>query len=396
MSFETPVARHRQPIPTMRIAMLGAHETPSGADGLETAIGEIGRRLVSHGHTVTVYTSNRPERREAIEGMRLVHVPGRGNGLTRGALTTAHLATAPRHDVAFLFESLGSPFISVLRARRTAVALHVDGLEWQRDRHGRLGRRYSRHAAAAAAHEADALIADAPDLADAYLQEFAAPATVIGYGANILRNVPSDAIEAIGLVPGQFHLVVARFEADDRIATIADGYVRSDARLPLVIVGGSGRPGRRGGLPASARRDPRIRLLGPVDDQRLLDQLYAHALLYIHGNTGSGANPSLLRAMGAGTAVLAWDSPFNRTPVGTAGLYFDSPGLLGSLLGEVERYPTRFADIGELMQERARARYDWNSVAEAYEALAARLLRESHARSELAERRQLLLRSADD
>ena len=55
----------------------------------------------------------------------------------------------------------------------------------------------------------------------------------------------------------------------------------------------------------SAARDPRIRLPGAVWDQGQLDELYANALTYLHGHSVGGTNPSLLRAMGAGTAVLA-------------------------------------------------------------------------------------------
>jgi glycosyltransferase involved in cell wall biosynthesis len=79
--------------------------------------------------------------------------------------------------------------------------------------------------------------------------------------------------------------------------------------------------------------------------------------------------------MGAGTAVLAWDVVFNREVAGTAGLYFSAPGELGRQVEEVERYPFRFRDIGELMQDRAHRRYDWDVVAEAYGALAAKLAR---------------------
>jgi glycosyltransferase involved in cell wall biosynthesis len=79
--------------------------------------------------------------------------------------------------------------------------------------------------------------------------------------------------------------------------------------------------------------------------------------------------------MGAGTSVLAWDVVFNREVAGTAGLYFDGEDQLARQFAEVERYSWRFQDIGDLMQERARANYDWDTVTEAYETLAAKLAR---------------------
>ena len=157
---------------------------------------------------------------------------------------------------------------------------------------------------------------------------------------------------------------------------IVEGYHRSDAMLPLVVVGSAPYSAKyTDSIGAVAARDPRIRLLGGVWDQRVLDQLYAHALSYLHGHSVGGTNPSLLRAMGAGTAIVGWDVVFNREVAGTAGSYFDSPAELARRVEEVEQYPFRFRDIGEHMQERAQSLYNWDSVTEAYSTLAGRLAR---------------------
>jgi glycosyltransferase involved in cell wall biosynthesis len=361
--------------------MIGTRGVPAAYGGFETAIEEIGQRLVQEGHDVTVYS--RPTGRHAPTehlGMRLVNLPSLRTKaletLSHTALSTGHFLGARRQDVAFVFNAANAPFVPLLRSRGTAVAVHVDGLEWKRDKWGRWGRRYYRMAEQLAVREADALIADAQGIADYYDDEFGIPTELITYGANILRNIPSDAIEAIGLVPGQFHLVVARFEPENHVDVIVEGYHRSDATLPLVVVGSAPYSATyTDGIGELAARDPRIRLLGGVWDQRLLDQLYAHAVSYLHGHSVGGTNPSLLRAMGAGTAILGWDVVFNREVAGTAGLYFSTPGEVTRQVEEVERYPFRFRDIGELMQERARKRYNWDSVAEDYEALAAKLAR---------------------
>jgi glycosyltransferase involved in cell wall biosynthesis len=256
------------------------------------------------------------------------------------------------------------------------VAVHVDGLEWKRDKWGKWGRRYYRMAEQLAVREADALIADAQGIADYYDGEFGIPTELISYGAKILRDSPSDALDPLGLVPGGFHLVVARFEPENHVDVIVEGYHHSDATLPLVVVGSAPYAAQyTDGIGRLAARDPRIRLLGGVWDQRLLDQLYAHALSYVHGHSVGGTNPSLLRAMGAGTAVIGWDVVFNREVAGSAGLYFRTPGDVAHAVEQIERDPFRFHEIGEHLQQRAHARYNWDSVAESYEALAAKLAR---------------------
>jgi glycosyltransferase involved in cell wall biosynthesis len=368
-------ARHAVAPSPLRIAMLG---TP-GATGFDGTVDEIARRLAGQGHDVTVYR-HPSDPAPPAEQARVHHVsvPGFATGslapMGHATLATAHFLASARQDVAFVFNTTNAPFIPLLRARGTAVAVQATGLEWQRAQWGRWGRRYQWKAEELAAREADALIADARRIADYYDEEFSVPAELLGYGARIQRNTPSDAVEALGLVPGHFHLVVARFEPENHVDVLVEGYSRSSARLPLVVLG-SGRTPTGDRVVSLAERDDRIRLVDRFDDRRLLDQLYAHALSYLHGRSVGGTDTSLLRAMGGATAPVLWDAAVNREVAGTAGLYFRSAPQLAGLIEEVERYPFRFRDIGDLMQERARSRYDWNVVAEGYELLARKLAR---------------------
>ena len=108
-------------------------------------------------------------------------------------------------------------------------------------------------------------------------------------------------------------------------------------------------------------------------DQCQLDELYANSLTYLHGHSVGGTNPSLLRAMGAGTAVLAWNVPFNREVAGDSARYFGDPGSLAALIDATEHDPDRALRDGEALREVVRTRYRWDDVAVAYEALAMEL-----------------------
>lgn len=380
-SLQIAPPKHGHPVRPMRIAMLGTRGVPASYGGFETAVEEIGQRLVEQGHTVTVYGRSTGERapKEHL-GMRCVTLPALHHKaletLSHTALSASHLLVTRRHDVAFVFNAANAPFVPMIRSKGTAVAVHVDGLEWKRDKWGRAGRRYYRAAEGLAVREADALIADAQGIQDYYSDEFAVPTELIRYGTRIIERSPSDLVAGLGLVPKAFHLVVARFEPENHVDVIVEGYHRSNARLPLVVVGSAPYSATyTQSIQRLAARDPRIRLLGGVWDQGLLDQLYTHALSYLHGHSVGGTNPSLLRAMGAGTSIVAWDVVFNREVAGVAGSYFSSPGQLARSVEEVEQYPFRFRDLGELMRERARKHYDWDVVTEQYEALAAKLAR---------------------
>ena len=80
----------------MRVAMIGTRGVPARYGGFETAIEEIGRRLVGRGHEVVVYCrgAEDPSQRTHL-GMELVHLPAARRKtletLSHTALSVAHL-----------------------------------------------------------------------------------------------------------------------------------------------------------------------------------------------------------------------------------------------------------------------------------------------------------------
>ena len=357
--------------------MIGTRGVPARYGGFETAIEEVGRRLAGRGHRVLVYSRN-PDADAPLpplyRGMRVVELPAMRRRsletLSHTGVSIAHLLRRVHPDVAFVFNAANSLFLPALRAARIPVATHVDGLEWKRGKWGPAGQRYYRAAEAAAVRLSDALIADAQGIADYYAQEFSAPTELISYGA---PRVPTrtDRLAELDLEAGGYHLVVARFEIENHIDVVVDGYTRSTARRPLVVVGSAPYADeytRR----VESLADARVQLLGGVWDQELLDQLYTGALVYHHGHSVGGTNPSLLRAIGAGTAVDAFDVSFNREVLGEAGRYWSDADDVAGLVDSAEADPAAQLERGARSLERARL-YDWDEVADRYEALARRL-----------------------
>ena len=365
----------------LRIAMIGTRGVPAAYGGFETAVEEIGRRMVEQVHEVTVYcrrTDAAP--RSEYLGMKLVHLPAlrlkTAETLSHTGLSVAHAVSRARKvDAAFVFNAANSPFVPALRARGIPVAVHVDGLEWKRGKWGPNGRRYYRWAEQTAVKNADALIADAQGIADYYRNEFGVPTELLTYGAPILRDVPSDRLAELGLKPGAFHLVVARFEPENHVDVILEGYRASSAELPLVVVGAAPYAAdHTERIRLMAEGDDRVLLMGSIYDQNLLDQLYAHATTYVHGHSVGGTNPSLLRAMGAGTPVIAWDVVFNRDVAGSAGAYFSDPRQLAELIVDFELDDFRRVEKGSTLQVRAETEYNWDRVNDGYLELAYRLI----------------------
>ncbi len=363
---------------TLEIAMIGTRGVPAAYGGFETAVEEVGKRLVERGHGVTVYTRGSETRDREYLGMRVVHLPAlhqkQLETLSHTGLSALHAVTRKAPDAAFVFNAANSPFVPLLRARGIPVALHMDGLEWKRSKWGARGRAYYRWAEEFGVRSADALIADAPGIADYYTEEFGVPTELIRYGAPILGSAPLDGIAELGLSTKGYHLVVARFEPENHVLEIIEGYRASNATTPLVVVGSAPYAAEyTQRIDAAAAGDPRIRLLGGVFDQDLLDALYVHARTYVHGHSVGGTNPSLLRAMGAGTAVVAWDVNFNRETLADLGWFFEDAREIQRHFNDLEQDRTRVPALSAAVQKRAMEHFRWDDVATAYENLAARI-----------------------
>jgi len=178
----------------LTIAMLGTRGVPAKYGGFETAVEEVGRRLAAKGHEIIVFCRGQgPER---YDGMDLVSVPALKSKaletLTHTALSILH-PRARSADVAIIFNAANAPLLPLQRLFSIPSVVHVDGLEWQRSKWGRVGRGYYKRVERLAVRWADALIADAQGIQDYYQNKFGADTHLIAYGAPIVASTDERA-----------------------------------------------------------------------------------------------------------------------------------------------------------------------------------------------------------
>jgi len=363
----------------VKIAFLGTRGVPARYSGFETAAEEIGKRLVAAGHDVLVYCRYPGQTQRHHLGMRLVNLPAvRSKALetlSHTGMSTVHMLARDRVEAAVVFNAANAPFLPLLRAAGIPAAVNIDGLEWKRAKWAGAGQSYFKWAEGYSVRHADRVIADAEGIADYVRGQYGRDSVYIPYGAPLVEP-GDDRLAELGLSPREYHLVVARFEPENHVDVIVAGYVASPARHPLVVVGSAPysheyvRRVHAAAGPEGAA-DPRVRFLGGVWDQTKLDQLYANALSYLHGHSVGGTNPSLLRAMGAGAPVTAWDVTFNREVTGGHARYFSDAASVAQCVLADEADTAVAESRGKQGRERAAADYTWDMVAERYERLCA-------------------------
>ncbi len=371
----------------MRIALLGTRGVPARYGGLEVAAEEIGRRLVERGHEVLVH--GRPGGADGADpgshhlGMErvVVRAPrlGRADTVAHALAGAADLVRRSRSgrgvDAAVVLNAANAPVLPVLRAAGVPHAFVVDGLDGKRARWGAAGERYYRICERVAATSRAALVADSVGMQDYYRRRHGVTTVYVPHGATLVEDAPLHRLAEVGLEPGGYHLVRSRIVPENQTDVLVRGYSRSAARLPLVVVG---EPTRHEGVfgarvHALAAADPRVRLLGPVWDEGLVDALYAGAASYLHGHLLGGTSPALLRAMGAGAPVVAADTVVTREVVGGAGRYVRDVRDVAAAVEQVEADPAAARARGLAGRDDAARRYRWDDVATAWEHLCARL-----------------------
>ncbi len=359
---------------------MGTRGAPARYGGFETAVEEIGSRLAARGYEVTVYCRNPGQHLRHYRGMRLVNAPAIrhrvAETLSHTAVSAAHAIVADHPDAVLLLNAGNAPLLQPLRLAGIPTAIHLDGLESRREKWRGMGARYYRWAERAAVRWGRAVIADAQAIADHVQAEYGRTCVVIPYGAEVIHP-GTDRLAEVGVEPKGYHLVVARFEPENHVLEAVHAYRASGLVDPLVVVGSA--PYSQwyvDAVHAAAGGDDRIGFLGAVYDADLLDQLYGHATTYVHGHCVGGTNPSLLRAMGAGAPVLAFDVEFNREVTAGQALFWSDAASLTALLDGVAD-PARAPELAALAQagrDRVATVYQWDTVTDQYEELLARLV----------------------
>ena len=351
-----------------QIAILGSRGYPSYYGGFETLVRHLAPYLVQRGHAVTVYGRGH-EQRATTGGQDVIvrttwGIDKKSTSTLTYGLTGSLDLTRQGCNSALILNVANGFFLKRLQRHGIRTCVNVDGLEWMRGKWGPAGKAVFRRGAALTARYADELVFDSEALRTFWEDRFArGEGHFIPYGAPVLHSVGTDRLKAAGLPEGGYVLVVARLVPENNVDLLLDA-IDLLAPRPEVIVVGSGN--YKSELVARVTRldaERRVRWLGHLSDQDLLDQLWANAAVYWHGHSVGGTNPALLQALGAGAPTLALDTAFNREVLGsTRQLVSGNVSVLAQRIEELQSSSYLVTAFKESGKATVAARYNWDSV----------------------------------
>ena len=358
----------------MRIAILGTRGIPARYGGFETFAEELSRRLVEHGHDVTVYCRQRSAA-DTYLGVRLRYLPTIQHKyfetIAHTFISTLHLFFH-RPDAALYCNAANAVFTLLPRLAGVPVALNVDGLERHRKKWNHLARLWYLLSERLATVFPNAVVTDAQRIADYYEGRYHKASHFIPYGAETGTVPQSDTVRRLGLEPGRYFLYVSRMEPENNALLVRRAFeeVATDMRLALV---GDAPYAREYIAEVRDTKDPRIVMPGAIYGQGYRE-LTSHCFAYIHATEVGGTHPALIEAMGRGALTLYLDTPENSEVASGAGIPFtnDLPDKIRMVLdmSDDERNEWR-----QRASHRVAQRYSWEAVTEAYESLFKNLTR---------------------
>lgn len=358
---------------TLDLAIIGSRGFPSTYGGFETLVRYLSRHLVRLGHRLTVYSRTDASRTRTwqTEGVRCIRTPGldtKSLSTLSFGLTSTIDASIRRYDAALVLNVANGFWIPMLRLAGVPFALNPDGFEWERAKWNAAGRRAFKVAANLTAKSAPALVCDSHEIARFWENTYGRSSAYIPYGAEIVQDTGTDLLRGVGISSSGFLLVVARLVPENNVELALDAIKDMGDGAPLTVIVGETSPtsqlGRRLRRLSAAGN---TRWLGHVDDPRLLDQLWNHCGVYIHGHSVGGTNPALLQALGAGAPTLALDTVFNREVLADdRQLFSPNRSELAARLSQLIASP----DLQRVFRANGRAivseRYSWPRVCARY------------------------------
>ena len=360
-------------IKPLKIAIIGSRGYPYVYSGYETLIKELSERLIGRDCEVTVYCHRSlfKEKPAHVNGIKLVYVPTIESKslsqLIHSFLSMCH-AVVSDVDVIFAVNAANGPFGLISKIFRKRTAINVDGLEWLRPKWKGLGARYFKIAARLSTILFDQIINDSDEMRKVYLNIFKKESVVIAYGATVRKSEDPSVINQWLITPKEYYLVVGRMIPDNNADIIVKGFLASSSTKKMVVVGDvSYKDIYADSL--KALKDVRLIFTGYVNDPDVLAALYNHCYVYVHGHEYGGTNPTMIKAMAYGCAILALNTVFNKEMLNNDlyGIYFDkNQEAVQQQINYTDQYPKEIKKLRQNSHLGITDKYNWDCITDQY------------------------------
>lgn len=356
-----------------KLAIIGTVGLPAKYGGFETLAEHLVKNL-NEEYDLTVYCSGKKYPKEqrvaTYQNARMKYIPLDANGIQSIPYDTLSILHALFFaDVLLILGVAGAwilPFVKLFTNKK--IIISIDGIEWKRDKWNLIAKWYLWWAEKMAVKYSHIDISDNESIQDYTALRYGSLSRIIEYGADhTLKVSPTHADkEEFTFLKRPYAFKVCRIEPENNVHEVLKAF----SELPkhtLVMVGNWNNSEYGKGLKEAYTSFPNLILLDPIYNQRKLDVIRGNAIVYVHGHSAGGTNPSLVEAMYLGLPVIAYGVSYNKTTTENKALYFSNAAELKALIETVNI--KQLHEFGLRMKEVADRRYTWSFIAHKYDRL---------------------------
>ena len=359
-----------------KVAIIGTQGLPAQYGGFETLVENLVTKKTSENICYTVFCSARSykTRQKTYNGAKLKYVSFfYANGMQSVFYDIISMIQSIRkYDTILILGTSGCIFLPIFRLLFSKnIIVNIDGLEYRREKWGRIARWFLKLSESKAVRFANIIIADNEAIKDYVHNSYAKESTLIAYGAdhalktNISEQEQFSLLDSYFLQPQKYAFALCRIEPENNCHLILKAFADSGEKLVFIGNWYENKYGRE--LHYAYNSSPNIRLLNSLYDFNQLYTLRKNCRFYVHGHSAGGTNPSLVEAMLTGSSIVAFDCIYNRKTTEDKALYYTNEKSLMNIIFSFK--DDEFSLNGEVMSNIATKRYTWKSVVKQYEKL---------------------------
>ncbi len=349
----------------------GTRGIPASHGGFETFVESFAVEYAQSSARVTVYCHDTQAtyirgRSKSYKGVKLVQFgcpPSPFGTILFDLLTILDiLSSRSKNTIVLTLGYNTAMFNLLLNLFSVPYIVNMDGLEWKRKKWGKIARAWLKLNERMAWALANAVVCDHPKISEDITKRLGERPQrhTIPYGSipiykEYSRNSPS-----------RYFLLVARIEPENSVLEIVQSFSTTTLDAELHIVGTIDESNAYHAK-IKATANSKVKFLGPIYDKEQLAEIRRNAMVYIHGHTVGGTNPSLVEALASGNAIIANDNVFNRWVASESAIYFANSVELGHAMVRLcDEARTRKA-LEQQAIRRFNEGFTWPEVHNAYE-----------------------------
>lgn len=348
----------------MKICVIGIVGVPASYGGFETLV----ESLIEHESTeFFIYCSklHYPNKIKTYKGAKLIYIPLNANGISSifyDIFSLIHGIFSGHKNFLVLGVS-GAIFFPILKLLpHIQITTNIDGIEWKREKWSRISKSFLKFSEYLAVNYSDTIIADNESISSYVSSRYKKKCKTIAYGGDhafIEKSINKNINENFQKPQSPFAFSVCRIEPENNIEIILNAF--RDTKITIIFIGNWQSSNYGKNLFKKFKNYQNIILLNPIYCLHTLYLYRSSCLVYIHGHSAGGTNPSLVEMMFFSKPIIAFDCSFNRATMENHGNYFKNKDDLLNLIKNIKSL-----DNPKFLSEIANRRYTWEVIRRQY------------------------------